>query len=54
MNDDLKFRLAVFLREWQAEVEHDWKRAPNAEQALAIILDAIDGHGFAIVPKVTK
>jgi hypothetical protein len=51
MNNDLKARIMDFLTEWAAEVDLDWRGALTAEQALAVILDAIDGHGYAIVPK---
>jgi hypothetical protein len=45
MNDDLKQRLAAFLDDWRPYKDI------TGEQALAIILDAIDAHGYAIVPK---
>jgi hypothetical protein len=45
MNDDLKQRLAAFLDDWRPYKDI------TGEQALAIILDAIDAHGYAIVSK---
>lgn len=51
MTDDLKQRLAEFLQEWRHEGEDGGISHIAADQALAIILDAIDAHGFAIVSK---
>lgn len=47
---DLVERLGVWLREWNSDVDLDWRKAPSSEEAASLILDLIDNHGYAVVP----
>lgn len=49
--EDLIERLGVWLREWQSDVDRNWRRAPSSEEAARLILAQIEDTGFRIVPK---